>query len=208
MKRTNIRIAVQKEGRLRSPSLEFLASLGLQFPKDNGRVLIVPCLNADVEILYVRHRDVPQYVQSGVADFAIVGGNVLYENDFNVQEVKKLNFGACSLTIAVPVVSPVRCMDELDGERIATSYPNSLRKLLQRQRINAAIVEIKGAVEVTTALGLADAICDLVQTGKTLQENALRPIGAFFDSTAVCIESPFMSDRKDVFINTYLTKAL
>ena len=203
MKRNNIRIAIQKEGRLRNPSLEYLESLGLQFPKQNGRTLVVPCKNADAEILYVRHSDVPQYVQNGAADFAIVGDNVLYEKDFKIREVEKLNFGKCSLVIAVPLDSSIQKIQDLEGERIATSYPNSLRKFLQKQKINAAIIEIRGSVEVAPALGLADAICDLTQTGNTLKENSLKTIETLFDSMAVFIESPFENIRKDEFINRF-----
>ncbi|OGQ04635.1 MAG: ATP phosphoribosyltransferase [Deltaproteobacteria bacterium RIFCSPLOWO2_01_44_7] len=208
MKRNNIRIAIQKEGRLRNPSLEYLESLGLQFPKQNGRTLVVPCKNADAEILYVRHSDVPQYVQNGAADFAIVGGNVLYEKDFKIREVEKLNFGKCSLVIAVPLDSSIQKIQDLEGERIATSYPNSLRKFLRKQKINAAVIEIRGSVEVAPALGLADAICDLTQTGNTLKENSLKTIETLFDSMAVFIESPFESIRKDEFIKKFITTAI
>ncbi len=208
MKRNNIRIAIQKEGRLRNPSLEYLESLGLQFPKQKGRTLVVPCKNADAEILYVRHSDIPQYVQSGAADFAIVGGNVLYEKNFKIKEVEKLNFGKCSLVIAVPLDSSIQKIQNLEGERIATSYPNSLRKFLQKQKINAAIIEIKGSVEVAPALGLADAICDLTQTGNTLKENSLKPIETLFDSMAVFIESPFESIQKNKFIKKFITTAI
>ncbi len=208
MKRNNIRIAIQKEGRLRNPSLEYLESLGLQFPKQKGRTFVVPCKNADAEILYVRHSDIPQYVQSGAADFAIVGGNVLYEKNFKIKEVEKLNFGKCSLVIAVPLDSSIQKIQNLEGERIATSYPNSLRKFLQKQKINAAIIEIKGSVEVAPALGLADAICDLTQTGNTLKENSLKPIETLFDSMAVFIESPFESIQKNKFIKKFITTAI
>ncbi|MDA2921833.1 ATP phosphoribosyltransferase [Patescibacteria group bacterium AH-259-L07] len=208
MKRNNIRIAVQKQGRLKIPSLEYLESLGLQFPKENGRTLVVPCKNAGVEILYVRHSDMPEYVQSGAADFAIVGENVLYENNFKVKEVKKFDFGKCNLVIAVPVVSPIQTTQALEGERIATSYPNSLRKFLQKQKINAVIIEIKGSVEVAPALGLADAICDLTQTGNTLKENGLKPIETLFNSTAVFIESSFESIQKSGSKIKFLTPPL
>ncbi len=203
MKRSNVRIAIQKEGRLRNLSLEYFEFLGLRFPKENGRMFVVPCKNADVEILYVRHGDVPQYVQCGAADFAIVGNNILYEKNFKIREVKKLDFGKCSLVIAVPLVSPLQKIQDLEGERIATSYPNSLRKFLQKKKINAAIIEIGGSVEVTPALGLADAICDLVQTGNTLKENNLKPIKTLFDSVAVLIESPYESRQKYEFINRF-----
>src|SRR3989338_6591887 len=208
MKRNNIRIAVQKEGRLKIPSLEYLESLGLQFSKENGRILIVSCKNADAEILYVRHRDIPQYIQSGAADFAVVGGDILYENNFKIRKVKKLNFGECGLVIAIPVVSPIKKIEELNGERIATSYPNSLRKFLKKQKINAVIIEIRGSVEVAPALGLADAICDLTQTGNSLKENSLKPIATVFNSTAVFIESPFERGQKSEFANKFLTATL
>lgn len=208
MKRDNIRIAIQKEGRMKIPSVEYLKSLGLQFPKKNGRTLVVPCKNAGVEIIYVRHGDIPQYIQNGAADFAIVGRNVLYENNCKLGELKKLNFGKCSLVIAVPINSSIQKAEELEGERIATSYPNSLRKFLQKQKINAAIIEIKGAVEIAPALGLTDAICDLTQTGKTLKENSLKPIETLFNSTAVFIESPFASKQKNEFTSKFLTPPL
>lgn len=208
MKQSNIRIAIQKEGRLRNPSLEYLESSGLEFSKENGRTLVVSCKNVDVEILYVRHSDIPQYVQNGAADFAIVGGNVLYEKNFKIKEIKKLDFGKCSLVIAVPLVSQIQKIQDLEGERIATSYPNSLRKFLQKQKINAAIIEIKGSVEVAPALGLADAICDLTQTGNTLKENSLKPIETLFNSTAILIESPFESRQKDEFTKNFLTITL
>ena len=190
------------------PSLEYLKSLGLHFFKENSRTFIVPCQNTDVEILYIRHSDIPQYVQNGTADFAIVGSNLLHEKSFKIREVKKLDFGKCSLVIAVPLVSPIQKIQDLEGERIATSYQESLRKFLQKQKINAAIIEMKGSVEVAPALGLADAICDLTQTGTTLKENALKPIEILFDSVAVLIESPFESKQKDEFINKFLTTAL
>lgn len=208
MKRNNIRIVIQKEGRLRNPSLEYLESLGLQFAKQSRRTLVVPCKDTDVEILYVRHSDMLHYVQNGAADFAIIGNNVLYENNFEIRKVKKLDFGKCSLVIAVPLASPIQEIQDLEGERIATSYPNSLRKFLQKRKINAAVIELKGSVEVAPALNLADAICDLIQTGNTLKENALKPIETLFDSTAIFIESPFKSRQKQEFINKFLTAAL
>ena len=208
MKRNNIRIAIQREGRLKMPGLECLESWGLEFSKENGRTLLVPCKNTNVEIVYVRHSDIPQYVQNGTADFGIVGSNVLYEKNYKIKEVKRFNFGKCSLVIAAPIVSPIQKIQDLEGERIATSYPNSLRKFLQKQKINAAIIEIKGSVEVAPALGLADAICDITQTGNTLKGNALKPIETLFDSVAVLIESPFESKQKNGFINKFLTTVL
>ncbi len=205
MKRKTIRIAIQKEGRLKGPSIKFLKSLGIEITDSNGRMLVVPCKNSNIEILYVRHGDIPRYVENSTADFAIVGDNILFENNFNVNKIKKLNFGKCSLVIAVPSSSHIRKIQELEGERIATSYPNSLRKFLREKNINASIVEIKGSVEVAPSLGLADAICDLVRTGNTLKENNLRPIEKIFNSVAVLIESRSRTKEKREFINKSLT---
>lgn len=204
MKRNNIRIAIQKDGRLKQDSLTFLMSLGLEFNREAGRMLIVPCQNHGVEILHVRHGDIPQYIQSGAADFGIVGENVLFEDDFNVKLVKKLNFGKCRLVIAAPISSVIQKTQELEGERIATSYPNSLRKFLQEYKLNAAIIKVNGAVEAAPALGLADAICDLTETGNSLKENGLKPIATLFRSEAVLIESSFPSQAKEIFLAKFL----
>ncbi len=205
LKSNNIRLAIQKEGRLKDASFNFVESRGIKFSKKNGRTLLVPCENADVEILYVRHSDIPKYAESGAADFGIVGENVLYENEFNVKQVKRLGFGQCKLAIAVPTKSGIKTVSELKGKRIATSYPNSLRKFLQKQKLNATIIEIKGAVEIAPALGLADAICDITQTGKTLKENNLKPIATLFKSEAVLIESMVERKEKFDFLKKYLT---
>lgn len=147
------------------------------------------CANRDVDILYARQIDIPQYVQSGVADYGIVGANVLRENVFSVDQVKSLGFGRCTLVIAVPEKTNVQNVTELEGERIATSYPNSLRAFLRQQGVDAAIVEVQGSVEAAPALGLADAICDLTQTGNTLRENGLRVIATVYESEAVLIRN-------------------
>jgi len=204
MKRANIRIAVQKEGRLKEPSLAYLKSLGIGLPNAGGRTLLNKCRNANAEIMLVRHVDAPQYVQCGAADFAIVGGNILHENSRKVSLIKELPFGQCSLVIAVPRGSRVSRAADLEGERIATSYPNSLRKFLKERSINAVIIEIKGSVELAPKLGLADAVCDLMQSGTTLRENSLKPIAKLFNSTAALIESPFESAKKADFKKKFL----
>ncbi|MDD5152913.1 MAG: ATP phosphoribosyltransferase [Candidatus Pacebacteria bacterium] len=204
MKRNNVRIAVQKDGRLRASSLKFLESLGLAIKKVDERALVAQCSNENVEILYVRHSDIPKYVLNGVADFAILGANVLYENSLELKKIKTLDFGQCSLKIAVPKESPIKNIIDLNGERIATSYPNSLCKFLQSQKIHASIIEINGSVEVTPSLGLADAICDLTQTGNTLKANGLRSIHTIFDSVALFVESPFEDSLKKKFIEKFL----
>ncbi len=195
MKQNNLRIAIQKDGRLRDESLKFLENFGLVPRVNSERGLTVECKDVvnfpglKVELIFVRHKDVPQYVQSNVADLGIVGGNVLFENDFSVKVVSELEFGKCNLVIAVPEESLLKNLDDVQGERIATSYPNSLKRFLSRNNISASIVEVSGSVEIAPQIGLADAVCDLVQTGRTLRENRLKSLFTVYESRALLIAS-------------------
>jgi ATP phosphoribosyltransferase len=165
MKPNRIRIAIQKDGRMKEESLAFLRSRGLEFERKTDQLIIVPCQNGAVEILMVRHSDIPQYVQSGVADFGIVGENILREMKYKVMVVRKLAFGQCALVIAAPEKSNIKEVTDLEGERIATTYPNYLRQYLKQRGLHASIISIGGSVEAAPALNLADAICDLTRTG-------------------------------------------
>ncbi len=204
MKRNNIRIAIQKSGRLQAESFKTIKSWGLSWTNADEKSLIVACDNADVEILFVRHSDIPRYVEGGAADFGFVGRNVLIEEDFDVRIVEELDYGQCKLVIAAPVDSDINGVADLDGERIATSYAGSLRNFLKAQKLSASIVHINGAVEAAPALGLADAICDLTQTGRTLKANGLREVATIATSTALLIESPFENLQKTAFKLEYL----
>ncbi len=184
-----IRIAIQSSGRLRDGSLQYLESFGLQF-EFTDRSLITKAKNFDLELLSVRDDDIPQYITQGVADYGIVGENVLYEEQPNANVIEKLNFCQCSLVIAVPTESSIQSIEDLQNERIATSYPNILAKFLKDNGIKSAIIPIKGSVEITPQLNLADAICDLTQTGTTLKQNGLRILATVCESEAVLITSP------------------
>lgn len=186
--RNKLKIAIQNKGRLKDYSLEYLRKLGLNF-EVSDRQLICSCKNARVDILFLRYADIPVYVSQGVADYGIVGENLLYEIPFKFEMKKKLGFGPCSLVIAVPNESKILRPGNLGGERIATTYPQSLKKYLKRVGISAAIVEIRGSAEIAPRLNLADAICDLTQSGKTLMENGLRVIDKVLDSEAVLISN-------------------
>lgn len=183
-----IRIAIQNNGRLSEDSLTFLRKLGLKFRKNN-RQLIVPCKNANVEFLNVRNGDIPEYVSQNVADFGIVGENVLIEREANLKIEKRLNFGSCSLIIAVPKKSYIKNISDLQEERIATSYPRTLKKFLFENKINASIVDIRGSVEIAPSLNLADAICDITKSGTTLKKNGLKVIAKIFDSQASIVSN-------------------
>lgn len=194
-----IRIAIQSRGRLTAPSLDYLQSLKLLF-NHNGRALITPCKNAPVDLLHLRDDDIPEYVSRGVADFGIVGENILLEKKSRAKILHRLGFGACSLVIAVPKNSPIQSVSELEGERIATTYPCILSDYLKERKIYAAIIPIRGSVEITPRLNLADAVCDLTQSGKTLKANQLVSLATILHSEAVLIESPNSKKEKQVFL--------
>ena len=202
----NLRIAVQKNGRLREASLNFLRTIGLTFDLPTNGELIVPCANAPVELLLVRNSDISEYVTNGIADFGIVGENILVENERPLPVVKKLGFGICKLIIAVPKGSRSERVEDLAGERIATSYPNSLKKFLRAKGIPASLIVIQGSVEIAPELGLADAVCDITQTGNTLKAHGLIPIATVLESEAVLVESPNANRAKEEFIKKFVQK--
>jgi len=192
MKKPTIKIAVQRKGRLSSESIEFLKGQKLEFD-ENTQNLLVPCSNKPVTLLLVRDDDIPEYVGREVADFGIIGKNVLFEKNVKVNVIKNLGFGFCDLVIAVPKKSKIKNVSDLEGMRIATSYPRILKQYCKEQDINVAIIPIKGAVEVTPSLNIADAVCDMTQTGKTLKENKLKVLTTILKSEAVLISSKFTS---------------
>ncbi len=187
-------IAIQRRGKLREFSQAFLKAKGIDLPDDDSQLVSV-CEQSGVRILYLRDDDIPEYVIRGVADYGIVGENVLYENQYDVTVQEKLQFGDCRLVIAVPDSAPIQTIQDLEGERIATSYPYLLQKYLQAQHIHAAIIPIQGSVELTPELNLADAVCDLTQTGATLRAHNLRIIETVLESQAVIIRNSSVNSQ-------------
>lgn len=181
-----LRIALQGSGRLTRESTELLHHAGLEF-EEHDRRLLAPCRNFELDILFVRDDDIPEYVQDGVVDLGIVGWNTVRESGAEVEVLEELRFGYCTLLIAVPRTSSVRSVKELSGLRIATAYPRSLAGFLGEHGVEAQIVEIRGGAEVAPALDVADAICDLASTGSTLRINDLRSLATIFESQAVLV---------------------
>ncbi|MDP3971005.1 MAG: ATP phosphoribosyltransferase [bacterium] len=190
-------IAIQRKGRLRQPSEKILRTLGISVNSEQIK-LIASCDNTGAQVLFLRDDDIPEYVLRGAADFGIVGENVLYEKASPLQVVKKLGFGKCELLIAVPEHSKFKSAINLRGKRIATSYPRLLQTFLDRLGVKVEIIKMEGSVEVAPQLGVADAVCDLVQTGKTLQAHQLRPIVTVMQSQAVLVRSPMNSVNIDL----------
>jgi ATP phosphoribosyltransferase len=182
----NLKIAIQKSGRLNEQSVDILKKCGLQFENYKSS-LITKVHNFPLEILFLRDDDIPGYVQDGIADLGIVGENVLQECVVNVEEILPLGFGKCSLKIAIPNNANYESIKDLEGKSIATSYPNILQNFLTEQGINAQIRTISGSVEIGPNLGLSDAICDLVSTGGTLKSNGLKAFADVMNSQAMLI---------------------
>lgn len=198
-----LRIAIQQKGRLKTASWQLLASWGLCF-KPAERSLISPCLNAAVEVVTLRQSDIPRYVERGIVDFGIVGNNVLCEQLRLVQTIQPLGFGSCNLVIAAPKDSQITAIEQLQGKRIATSYPNSLQQYLDSIGLYAKIVQMSGSVEAAPELKIADAICDLTQTGTTLAAHGLESIVTVYQSEAVLIAPANLTQPQQAFIKQYL----
>lgn len=197
LKKENLKIAIQKNGRLTDDSLQVLEDMGLEL-ETYGRRLFATCRNFPVEVLFCRDDDIPGYVESGVADLGIVGQNIVWEKGAALKEVSQPGFGYCKLTVAVPKKSDIEDITELNGKTIATSFPNITKQLLAERNVDVDIIEITGAVEITPALGVADAILDITSTGSTMVLNDLRPLETLADTEAVVVSSnkPLLPAKK------------
>ncbi len=181
-------VAVPSKGRMAAPALELLAAAGLSF-EATERSLLIPCLNAPVDLLLVRAHDIPEYVQDGVVHAGITGANLVAEAEAEVVTLTELGFARCTLEAAVPEDAPQTELAELDGLRVATAYPRSTKAILDARGIRVQLVPVSGSVEASPRLGLSDAIVDLVSTGSTASANGLRLIGRLLESQAVLVAS-------------------
>ena len=177
------------------PSRQYLASLGLNFSYAKKR-LAVFCKNFPISLINIRDNDIPKYVAESIVDYGIVGLDVALESGRKVKVTRKLNFCKCKMVIAAPKNSTLKSLKDLEGKRIATSYPNILGGFLKKNRIQAKIVVVQGSVELAPYLQAADAVCDITETGRTLKEFDLTPIKTILKSQAVLIESPNSSKTK------------
>jgi len=197
----NLRLALQKKGRLTDKSLELLRLCGMDIETYSER-LVVTASNFPLDILFLRDDDIPEYVQDGVADVGIVGEDVIYEKQIPSNVLEKLGFGRCSLMMAYPENKELKELKDIEGKTIATTYPKILKDFLKSQNLNAKIIELSGSVEIAPSLGVADLICDIVSTGNTLMMNKLKKSFKVFDSEAVLISAS--SVLKDSKKNEYL----
>lgn len=201
-----LRIAIQKSGRLTEKSVSLLENIGLKFDGYKDR-LIVPIQNFDVELLLIRDDDIPEYVQDGVCDLGFVGANVTAEYGADVTVLRDMDYGRCRLSIAVPKNGPYKSAQDLNGKRIATSYPNLTKSWFRSQGLDVHTVKISGAVEIAPRLDVSDAICDLVSTGGTLKANGLEEMTVIYRSEAQLIRTnkPLSQHKLDL-IDKFLVR--
>ncbi len=191
---TKLRIAIQKSGRLNEDSIKILKDCGISI--DNGKdQLKAQASNFPMEVMFLRNGDIPQYLRDGVVDIAIIGENVLIEKGKDISIVERLNFSKCKVSLAIPKEAKYTSVKDLDGKRIATSYPNTVDQYLADKGIKYEIHQISGSVEIAPNIGLADAICDIVSSGSTLFKNNLKEVEIMLTSEAVLAVSSSISEE-------------
>lgn len=197
---SKLKIAIQKSGRLHEDSLKLLKDCGIDVNKGHDQLKVVVD-NFPMEILYLRNSDIPQYLEDGTTDIAIVGENLLVEKPGRVAVVEKLGFSRCRVSLAVPKEVEDESLAYFNGKKIATSYPVTLKKFLDRNNIQAGIHTISGSVEIAPNIGLADGICDIVSSGSTLFKNGLKETHVILKSQAVLVKSLQLSPEREATLD-------
>jgi ATP phosphoribosyltransferase len=210
-----LKIAVQKKGRLSDDSIALLKAIGIKL-QIRDRLLIAHSTNQPIDLLLVRDDDIPGLVMDGVVDMGFIGENELEEKMLErqaskrpaeFQTLRRLDYGGCRLSIAIPNEMQYTGIESLNGTKVATTYPYLLERYFTEQNIDARAVMLTGSVEVAPRAGVADAICDLVSTGATLEANGLREQEVIFESKAVLIQKAQpLSEEKQALINRLLPR--
>ncbi|ASK29115.1 ATP phosphoribosyltransferase [Chryseobacterium sp. T16E-39] len=200
---SKLKIAIQKSGRLYEDSLQLLKDCGI-FVNNGKDQLKVSVDNFPFEIMYLRNSDIPQYLEDGVVDIAIVGENLLVEKEKQIEIVQKLGFSKCRVSLAVPKEIETDELSYFQGKKIATSYPNTLKRFLAENAVLADIHVISGSVEIAPNIGLADGICDIVSSGSTLFKNGLRETITLLTSEAVLAKNLQLDSEKEIILEKFL----
>jgi ATP phosphoribosyltransferase len=203
MKMNNLKIAIQKSGRLHDDSMKLLKECGIDI--DNGRdQLKVSAKNFPIELLFLRNSDIPEYLADGVADCAILGQNVVLESQIELIEKLPLGFAKCRLSIASPKNEAWNGITSLNGKKIATSYPNTVKQYLSEKGVSAELHTISGSVEIAPNIGLADSIADLVSSGSTLLKNGLEEREEILRSEAALFANSSLDEEQTNILNQLL----
>jgi ATP phosphoribosyltransferase len=178
-----IRIAIPNKGRLKKPAIEALGRAGIEVLEED-RAYVSKTSDPRFEAIFARANDIPVYVQYGAVDLGVTGHDLILERDANVLELLDLEFGKCTLVVAVPEDSTIKSVVEVPAlARVATGFPNITRKFFEKLGKQVEVLEVSGTAELAPKLGLAQIIVDLTSTGETLKKNKLRVIGTILEST-------------------------
>ena len=198
-----LRIAVQSKGRLYEDTLHLLNEADIKI-SSSRRTLLVQSTNFPIEVLYLRDDDIPQSVASGVADIGVVGENEFEERGEEADIVSRLGFSRCRLSLAIPSKEAYTGLGWFEGKKVATSYPNILRRFMEKKGINIEIHVITGSVEISPGIGLADGIFDIVSSGSTLVSNNLREVEVVMQSEALLIGNKHLDEVKRATLDELL----
>ena len=198
-----LRIAVQSKGRLYEDTMGLLKEAGIKI-NTARRTLLVQSSNFPLEVLYLRDDDIPECVASGVADIGIVGENEFVERCEDAVIVRRLNFSKCRISLAIPESVEYDGLEWFNGKKIATSYPNILRKFTKEKNLNIDIHTIQGSVEIAPGIGLSDGIFDIVSSGSTLISNKLKEVEVVMKSEALLIGNKKLDNEKEKILEDFL----
>ena len=194
-----LKLAVPNKGRLNERAVELLLKSGLDLGEDWGRKLYVTAKNQDIEVMFVRAQDIPEFVNSGAVDIGITGIDQVTESGHDLDYILDLEFGYCRLSVAVPEASGIKTIGDIpDGTRVATSFPKTAKRYFDSQNKKVKIVVVSGAAEIMPYMGVSDVIVDLVSSGSTLKTNRLNEIVRIVESQAVVVAKKGKGKNKDV----------
>ncbi|WP_257299463.1 ATP phosphoribosyltransferase [Haloarchaeobius sp. FL176] len=191
-----MRIAVPNKGRLHEPTIDLLERAGLHVVDGADRKLYADTVDPDVSVLFARAADIPEYVADGAADLGVTGHDQVCEADVDVTDLLDLGYGQCRLVLAAPEDGDIETPFDLDGRTVATEFPTITRHYFEERNIDADIVEVTGATELTPHVDMADAIVDITSTGTTLKVNRLAVIDEVLESSVRLVARPDVADEE------------
>jgi len=195
---TQMRVAVPNKGRLHDPTVELLEKAGLEVQNGAGRKLYAKTVDPDIDVLYARAADIPEYVAEGAADVGITGLDQTREAEVDLTDHLDLEFGECRLVLAAPEEDDFPGVDELAGKRVATEFPNISRRFFEERGVDVELIHVTGATELTPHAGMADAIIDITSTGTTLEVNNLEIVAEVLESSVRLFSRPEDEDDPKV----------
>ncbi len=201
-----IKIAIPSKGRISEPSINILEKAGLGLIDKSNRKLISKTFNDDIEVMFARASDIPEFVNDGVADMGITGVDLIQENEADVAEMLDLRFGQTKLVLAAPEESNINCVEDITEDmKVATEFPALTKKYLDEKGLDLKIVKLSGSTEAAPFIGIADLITDLTSTGTTLKMNHLEIIDVILESTIKLIANKDSLKTKNELIEAVST---